>query len=108
MMIWYNSVLCTYILIRAILMVYVVVTYVRMGTMYMQERLSSLNRTVMQQSSEILMLKDEHEKLKKDHEQLIGDHNKCKSQKDRNSVAIQTDKVNMVNSCTHIATYISK
>ena len=78
-------------------MVYVVVKYVRMDIMYVQERLSSLNQTVMQQSSEILMLNDKYEKLKKDYEQLIDDHSKCKSQKDRNS---QTDKVNMVNSCT--------
>ena len=89
-------------------MVYVVVTYVCMDIMYMQERLSSLDQTVVQQSSEILMLKDEYEKLKKDHKQVIDDHRKCKSQKDRNSVAIQTDQVNMINSCTHVATYISK
>ena len=95
-----------YILIRAILMVYVVVTYVHMDIMYMQERLSSLNQTVVQQSSEILMLNDKYEKLKKDREQLIDDHSKCKSQKDGNSVAIPTDKVNTVDLCTYVATYV--
>ena len=56
---------------------------------------SLLDQKIAQQSSEILVLKAELEILRKTHQQLISIHNKCKNQKDKISVAIQTDEVNM-------------
>ena len=66
----------------------------------MQETLksskSSLDQKVVQQHSEILMLKAELEACKKDFEQLSGIHRKCRSQKEKVSVGIQTSTDNEV------------
>ena len=42
---------------------------------------SSSDQTIMQQTSEIMLLKAEFETLRKDHEQLIDIHSKCEGQR---------------------------
>ena len=56
---------------------------------------SSLDQKVLQQSSEISVLKSELKALKEKNQQLIDIHIKYKSKKDQISVATQTDEVNM-------------
>ena len=54
---------------------------------------SSLSdQKVLQQESELMMLKKELETIKKQHQQLTDIHSKCKSQKENSrSISVQTD-----------------
>ena len=68
---------------------------------------SVLDQKLVQQDSEILLLKTEVGTLKKRFEQLRGIHSKCKSQKEKVSVGIQTDDevCNAYNVCSYTTTY---
>ena len=50
-----------------------------------------LDQKCVQQNSEILMLEAKLQTLKKQFEQLSGIHSKCRSQKEKISVDIQTN-----------------
>lgn len=55
-----------------------------------------------QQKSEIMMLKSELNTLKKEHKQLIDIHSRCKSQKEKISIAVQTVKVDICRYSIHM------
>ena len=61
----------------------------------------SSDQKVVQQNSEIMMLNTKLETLRMTHKKLIDIHSKCHSQRNRFSVATQTDKV-----CTYVCAHL--